>query len=1781
MGNQLTGLQPPPVVNAEDYFSDLVEPVRLEEELYGSRLFKVAKIRRTSAQTPSLMVVKIFPNPNVFQILWKYQILMQPYCHRIEAGYNLLFFNISSVSERCGMLVRDFIDQSLAERLCTRPFLCLEDKKWIAYQLLCAVTQLHSATTQSYNIHSPNCHSESSVITRPLCHGDIKAENVLLTSWGWVLLTDPAPFKPTWLPADNPSEFTRFFDTSRRRVCYLAPERFVELQASPTSVIHNVPSPLTVLQDGGPTFVDPVSLETKFDPTICKSGHDCHPESIQTNTCDYIEPGIISDVELRSHHPNKGHNIGGENRSAETVLTLQDGLAESIKSDNDKPFECIAQTSLDNENVQRPGNSLPERRLSPLNVSEFNPDLVPSMDLFSIGCVLLELFTDGCIAFTLADLLSYRRGDHSRLTKLIDQVPCEHSKSLITKLLSLDRNVRQMAEQHLKEQCGKAFPKIFYTHLTPYLQHFLHPSLNCPNSRIAFLRQTLTNFLEQIKSMEPENLTIACVLICNLITSVLRTTGTNRWSIQNPRTAADLPPLENGMQFNMDSTRLAHTQFEPLELNQIRFIQLQESGKIDALLCLLEISPHMDPRLILDRVIPFCMELTSSHHSGEVRSLALDAVTHIFKQVTLNCGKIDAIQNSSDFEGSFLTEYLFPSLIPLSSDPKPEVRLALARCLPLLADSTVRFLNATSLARVESTSRLEDSNLVPKVGVNSAFTTNKLTRNSTHDTDNYLTILRAHVQDRLVNLFSDPDPQVRLCLMNTTRLFQLASFFGRSRTNGTLLSHMITFLNFQSEPELRAAFYRQISPLATLIGAQSVTVLRSLLEQGLIDPDEIVIEACLQSLTHLLRRRLLSAPIAVSFLNKSVALTAHPTIRIRQSAVAFITAFARLATNVKNPSTKSNPDEQFVKCAADGTMNQFWPGICSTASVYARLVNLEVQHIVFRHSVNYCFTSDAVLLSSLQPPINRTVLSALITMVQPNSSSQNKTNSNSAVSAVDLVTQVLHLLQERKSSRAVTRSGETPSYTTSNDESVDFIVAKLQSLGLTELMESQLVNLSNLVVNLCRNGDRFTGRNQMSSKKLPKYQVYPISKEPKNSLVTIVKRKSPSHNPKELLEDKNQLLSLIVPLTEQYVTLLRERLRSGHLPLNWDSCSTSTKQIFGRGLFLHSSSMSSSTSINMDSANSATSSVVNLAKPGLMGTLVQGGAISNHNEISDLILNIVGDARVGPGNLEEFQNELSTWPDARPQGTLMAHLHEHRAGMLSLATHTSGRLLASCSNGDGTVKLWNCGFWPIFLDGYSEQTAVSNGTTNYARRTAEQSTNFNSKLAQTRRLPTRSSWTYSVGESKDKPLEPKQCRGLVWVSNWTHLVTIMDGKTMHKIDATQGRLSGLNHLDVGNSGRAVCLATSAYTRFPEQFNLIQPMLTTGGDANLITFATTGNRIIAKDLRVSGSSSSVWDLKQDRKHGLIRSLAMHSCHTWLVCGTSRGHIICWDLRYQRPIAYTEHPNQPTISVSNLQIVETSTNHAKYSGQTAGTYRTLIVAATDHHNEVTIWDLEASVTASVANTAACSFPAGFTTTTNTMGCLAATWAQPGNSLPMVFDDTPPYRSVKALLCLGARYLPTSKERYTNPEYAHLPTVISGGYDARIRYWHFSRLQQSCILTWSGNEEALPPRLTYRAIDVNGIHVINEEVQLDPHTSHCDMSNLLRRTTNTQKGTPMGDTGPKKATHAMHESSSFPVSGRLELRESTKGHKSIISDLSMLQAGQTFMVSASMDGVIKIWR
>ncbi|KAJ0091359.1 hypothetical protein Patl1_13370 [Pistacia atlantica] len=105
-------------------------------------------------------------------------------------------FQFWQETDKAAYLLRQYFFNNLHDRLSTRPFLSLVEKKWLAFQLLLAVKQ---------------CHEHG------ICHGDIKCENVLVTSWNWLYLADFASFKPTYIPYDDPSDFSFFFDTGGKK----------------------------------------------------------------------------------------------------------------------------------------------------------------------------------------------------------------------------------------------------------------------------------------------------------------------------------------------------------------------------------------------------------------------------------------------------------------------------------------------------------------------------------------------------------------------------------------------------------------------------------------------------------------------------------------------------------------------------------------------------------------------------------------------------------------------------------------------------------------------------------------------------------------------------------------------------------------------------------------------------------------------------------------------------------------------------------------------------------------------------------------------------------------------------------------------------------------------------------------------------------------------------------------------------------------------------------------------------------------------------------------------------------------------------------------------------------------------------------------------------------------------------------------------------------------------------------------------------------------------------
>jgi phosphoinositide-3-kinase regulatory subunit 4 len=111
----------------------------------------------------------------------------------------------SSASSLPVYLIRQYFNANLYDRLSIRPFLNNLEKYWIIYQLL-----------KSLEI----CHEHNIV------HGDLKPENIMVTSSYWIILTDFSSFKPIQIPDDDPTDFQFYFDCMARNKCYLAPERF-------------------------------------------------------------------------------------------------------------------------------------------------------------------------------------------------------------------------------------------------------------------------------------------------------------------------------------------------------------------------------------------------------------------------------------------------------------------------------------------------------------------------------------------------------------------------------------------------------------------------------------------------------------------------------------------------------------------------------------------------------------------------------------------------------------------------------------------------------------------------------------------------------------------------------------------------------------------------------------------------------------------------------------------------------------------------------------------------------------------------------------------------------------------------------------------------------------------------------------------------------------------------------------------------------------------------------------------------------------------------------------------------------------------------------------------------------------------------------------------------------------------------------------------------------------------------------------------------------------------
>ncbi|NWU73067.1 PI3R4 kinase, partial [Pterocles burchelli] len=501
MGNQLAGIAPSQILSVDSYFSD-IHDFEYDKSLGSTRFFKVARAKHREG----LVVVKVFAIQDPTLPLTSYKQELEELKIRLHSAQNCLPFQKATLSEKAAMLFRQYVRDNLYDRISTRPFLNNIEKRWIAFQILTAVDQAHKSGVR---------------------HGDIKTENIMVTSWNWVLLTDFASFKPTYLPEDNPADFNYFFDTSRRRTCYIAPERFVD----------------------GSMFA--TELENMRDPST--------------------------------------------------------------------PLVDLA-----NSNQRTRG------------------ELKRAMDIFSAGCVIAELFTEGVPLFDLSQLLAYRNGLFSP-DQVLNKIEDCSIRELVTQMVHREPDKRLAAEDYLKQQRNNAFPEIFYTFLQPYMAQFTKETFVSADERILVIRKDLDNIIHNLcghdrtEKAEGETKENGLVILVSVITSCLQT---------------------------------------------LKYCD----SKLAALELILHLAPRLSVEILLDRITPYLLHF-SNDSVPRVRAESVRTLTKVLalvKEVPRN-------------DINIYPEYILPGIAHLAQDEATIVRLAYAENIALLAETALRFLELVQL----------------------------------------------------------------------------------------------------------------------------------------------------------------------------------------------------------------------------------------------------------------------------------------------------------------------------------------------------------------------------------------------------------------------------------------------------------------------------------------------------------------------------------------------------------------------------------------------------------------------------------------------------------------------------------------------------------------------------------------------------------------------------------------------------------------------------------------------------------------------------------------------------------------------------------------------------------------------------------------------------------------------------------------------------------------------------------------------------------------------------
>ena len=336
----------------------------------------------------------------------------------------------------------------------------------------------------------------------------------------------------------------------------------------------------------------------------------------------------------------------------------------------------------------------------------------------------------------------------------------------------------------------------------------------------------------------------------------------------------------------------------------------------------------------------------------------------------------------------------------------------------------------------------------------------------------------------------------------------------------------------------------------------------------------------------------------------------------------------------------------------------------------------------------------------------------------------------------------------------------------------------------------------------------------------------------------------------------------------------------------------------------------------------------------------------------------------------------------------------------------------------------------------------------------------------------------------------------------------------------------------GRSDSSKVVGTSSIRKAePREGEVLAVSHFNSASASVITFATQKGVVHSWDLR---SAQEPFALRHSASLGNLTALALGSDRNWLVTGTSSGYVALWDIRFQQPVKLWQHSRGTSIS----RLATSYILPPQYWGSDDPSLaaRPFIFIATGS-NECGMFDvLNGSCQGCFRTIEADSR----TLNGNVMDppMLEPVRISPkmdGNVLKSLHQVTlaSSFPSASPINCMVGS-VGTGNQSY----------LITGGSDSMIRYWDFA-VPSKCFVV--SGQSAVQPRPSYERIDFDG----NRRLML------CRESvSLGLRDTNSM---------PRRLFHGLKKPEHY--------------HSDSIQDLKVID--NSSLISCSRDCTVKIWR